>query len=180
MADQDLTPWRRGGLTTFAADPFSQFRREIDRLFDDFFAPAPETRSFAAAGEAGLRPSIEVEESEQAYAVTAELPGLSENDIELSLRENALTISGEKRSGRSEEGGGRRYTERSYGRFSRTIPFPSEVDPDQIQATYRNGVLSVTLPKHPQARDQARRIEVKPQAGESSTGKASSGSGPGR
>jgi HSP20 family protein len=167
MANRELAPWTRGGgATPYARDPFSLFRYEMDRLFDDFFAPA-EGRSFAAprAGEGGaqamLRPSIDVDESEKAYTVTAELPGLGEDDVELNLAENTLTLSGEKRAEREETEGGRRWTERSYGRFSRTIPFPTEVDADKVEARFKNGVLTVTLPKNEKARDKTRRIEVR-------------------
>lgn len=168
MANRDLTPWGRGGLTPLARDPFTSFRREMDRLFDDFFTPVPdEGRSFAAGQGPGqgaaLRPSIDVDETPQAYTVTAELPGLAEKDIEVELRDNALVISGEKRSERNEEDGGRRWSERSFGRFERVIPFDAEVDADKVQAACRNGVLTVTLPKNEKARDKSRKIEIKPQ-----------------
>lgn len=177
MPNQNLTPWRGGGsgLTPFGRDPFANFRHEMDRLFDDFFAPA-ETRSFGATA-AALQPSIDVEETEQAYVVTAELPGIAEKDIELSLADNALTLSGEKRSEHEEKDGGRRYTERSFGRFSRTIPFPAEVDADKVQAACRNGVLTVTLPKNAKARDKSRRIEVRAEKAEKGEASAATGSG---
>jgi len=171
MANRDLTPWSRGGLTPFGRDPFSSFRYEMDRLFDDFFAPTTgEGRHLAAPAQAAalVRPSIDVDETDQAYRVSAELPGLNEKDVELNLRDNALTISGEKRSEREEEKGGRRYAERSFGRFERTIPFPMEVDADRIDAVFRNGVLTVTLPKNEKAQDKTRRIEVRSQGGEAS------------
>ncbi len=179
MTNRDLTPWSRGVPTTFA-DPFSSFRREMDRLFDDFFTPSGEGRSFAApsqaASQAMLRPSIDVEETDQAYVVSAELPGLAEQDIELNLHENTLTLRGEKRAERKEEKGGRRYAERSYGRFERTIPFPTEVDADRVDASFRNGVLTVTLPKNEKAREKARRIEVR--AGGAGNGGGATPSGP--
>lgn len=161
MPNRDLTPWRRGGVSPLSRDPFFSFRREMDRLFDDFLAPvAGEGRSFAAQAQ-GLTPSVDVDETEAAYTVTAELPGLAEKDIELSLADNALTLSGEKRSERNEEDGGRRYSERTYGRFTRTIPFEAEIDAERVEATCSNGVLKVTLPKNPKARDKSRRIEVR-------------------
>ena len=166
MANRELTPWGRGGMTPFGRDPFASFRYEMDRLFDDFFAPvAGEGRNFAPAAQptaALLRPSIDVDETDQAYRVSAELPGLAEKDVELNLRDNALTISGEKRSEREEEKGGRRYAERSYGRFERTIPFPTEIDAERVDAVFKNGVLTVTLPKHEKAQEKTRRIEVRP------------------
>jgi len=169
MANRELTPWSRGGLTPFGRDPFSSFRHEMDRLFDDFFAPATgEGRNAAASGQAAalVRPNIDVDETDQAYRVSAELPGLTEKEVELNLRDNTLTISGEKRLEREEEKGGRRYAERSFGRFERTIPFPVEVDADRIDAVFRNGVLTVTLPKNEKAQDKTRRIEVRSQGGE--------------
>lgn len=170
MANRELTPWNRGGLTSFGRDPFSLFRSEMDRLFDDLLAPAAgEGRNFASPAQAAaafVRPSIDVDETDQAYRVSVELPGLTEKEVELNLRDNALTISGEKRSGREEERGGRRYAERSFGRFERTIPFPTEVDADRVDAVCQNGVLTVTLPKSEKAQDKTRRIEVRPHGGD--------------
>jgi HSP20 family protein len=163
MANRELTPWRMPGMQAFGRDPFSSFRREMDRLFDDFFAPA-EARTFAPAAraEAGMiMPSIDVQEDEKAYTLTAELPGIDLKDIELSLDDNVLTLRGEKRSERHEEEGGRRYSERSYGRFERSIPFAAEVDPEHIEASCDNGVLKVMLPKNAKARETSRRIEIK-------------------
>jgi len=162
MANRDLTPWRMPGAPAFGRDPFGAFRREMDRLFDDFLAPA-EARSFAAPAQAQgqiVMPSIDVDETEQAYMVTAELPGIDQKDVELDLRDNALILRGEKRSERKEEDGGRRYSERSYGRFERTIPFATEVDADKVEAKFENGLLKVTLPKNAQARDKTRRIQI--------------------
>ena len=181
MARQDLTPWSRSGLSAFGGgDPFLSFRREMDRLFDDFFAPA-EARSFASpAQDAMIRPSIEVAETPQAYTVTAELPGLSEQDVELNLNDNALTLSGEKRAERNEDDGGRRYSERTFGRFQRTIPFPAEVDADRVEARFNHGVLTVTLPKNERAQDKARRIEIRRDGGTPAFGEASAASGSGQ
>ena len=162
MANRELTPWTSGrGLTPLGRDPFSSFRREVDRLFDDFFAPS-EARSFAAPG-AALWPSLDVRETDQGYTVTAELPGLEQQDVELNLRDNVLVISGEKRQEKSDGDNGRSYTERTYGRFERTLPLAAEVDAEKVEATFKNGILTVALPKNPQARDKARRIEIRPQ-----------------
>jgi HSP20 family protein len=179
MANRELTPWRMPGLQAFGRDPFTSFRREMDRLFDDFFAPA-EGRSFAPAAAARaetgmIMPSIDVQENEQAYTVTAELPGIDLKDIELSLDDNVLTLRGEKRSERHEEDGGRRYSERSYGRFERSVPLAAEVDPNRVEASCENGVLKVMLPKNPKARETSRRIEIKG-AGTSAAGGSAQGS----
>jgi HSP20 family protein len=163
---REVTPWRRQGapqpFQSLARDPFTSFRREMDRLFEDFFAPA-EGRSFTspARGEGLVTPSLDVHETDQAYTVTAELPGIDLKDIELSLDDNVLALRGEKRSERKEEQAGLRYSERSYGRFERTIPFAAEIDPDKVEATCENGVLKITLPKNPKSRDASRRIAIR-------------------
>lgn len=162
MANRDLTPWTGSrGLTPFERDPLASFHRQVDRLFDNVFAPL-ETRSFGAAA-AGAWPSVDVHETDQVYRVTAELPGLEQKDVEVSLRDNALTISGEKREEYKTEDGGRTYAERTFGRFQRTIPLETEVDADKVQASFKNGVLTVEAPKNPAARDKTRRIEVRTQ-----------------
>lgn len=162
MANRDLTPWTGSrGLTPFERDPLASFHRQVDRLFDNVFAPL-ESRSFGSAA-AGTWPSVDVHETDQAYRVTAELPGLEQKDVEVSLRDNALTISGEKREEYKTEDGGRTYAERTFGRFQRTIPLETEVDADKVQASFKNGVLTVEAPKNPAARDKTRRIEVRTQ-----------------
>ena len=161
MANRELTPWTGGrGLSPFGRDPFTSFRRQMDRLFDDFLVPT-EQRSFA--GDGTLWPSVDVAETDQAFTVTAELPGLDQKDVELNLRDNALVISGEKRQETSESNGGRSYTERTFGRFQRVLPLADEVDADKIEANFKNGVLTVTLPKNPKAQEKSRRIEIRPQ-----------------
>jgi HSP20 family protein len=164
MANRELAPWGRSrGLSPRGRDPFTSLHREVDRLFDDFLGPA-EARSFGSppATAAAIWPSLDVDETEQGYRVTAELPGLELKDVDLQLSDNVLTIKGEKRSEMHDEKGGRTYSERSYGRFERTVPFDTEVDPDQVQARFKNGVLTVELPKNPRAQEKARKIEIRP------------------
>jgi HSP20 family protein len=164
MADRDLTPWSgsRGLSPLFGGgDPFANFRREMDRLFDDFFTPT-ERRSFASGAQAeSAWPSLDVEETDKAFIVHAEVPGMEQKDIELGLADNTLTISGERVQEHKDDQRGRAYAERFYGRFRRTIPLPSEVDADKVEATFKNGLLTVTLPKNEQARDKTRRIEIR-------------------
>jgi HSP20 family protein len=166
MQNRELTSWGRSpGPAPLAHDPFTGFRREMDRLFNDFFAPT-ESRSFGAAPAASAAwPSIDVNEADQAYTVTAEVPGLEEQDLELNLRDNVLTIRGEKRQEHKEEERGRTYAERFYGRFQRTIPFDAEIDADKVEATFKNGILTVNLPKNAETREKSRKIEIRPQHG---------------
>jgi HSP20 family protein len=164
MLNRDLTTYAGNrGLTPFVRDPFTSFRREVDRLFNDFYAPA-EGRSFAPGSGDGLWPSVDVVDAGQAIEVTAELPGLALGDIDIELHDNALTISGEKKKEYKDENGGRSYIERTYGRFERTIPLAAEVDADRVQAKFKNGVLAVTLPKNEKARDKTKRIPVQLQS----------------
>ncbi|MHB8529625.1 MAG: Hsp20/alpha crystallin family protein [Caulobacteraceae bacterium] len=158
--NRELTPWTgASGQGLLGRDPFTSLQRQVDRLFDDFLRPG-EPRSFAAATN-GVFPSLDVRETEQAYQIAAELPGLDRKDVEVKLRDNTLIISGEKRTDHTVEKGARTYAERTYGHFERAIPFDSEVDAGKVEANFKNGVLEVTLPKNPAARDKTRRIEIK-------------------
>jgi len=136
----------------------------MDRVFGDFLSPLlgpAESRRFGVPAAGGIWPSLDVHDTDNAYVVTAELPGLEQKDVELSLRDNVLAISGEKREERRDENAGRTYTERSYGRFQRSIPFDTEIDADKVEASFKNGILTVTLPKSQRAAEKSRRIEVK-------------------
>jgi HSP20 family protein len=164
MANRGLQHWTpaRSGMMPFGRDPFGSFRREMDRLFDDFFAPV-EGREHGTFLAGGNWPSLDVDETDQAYKITAELPGLSLKDVNVDLRDNVLTISGEKREEHKEEKSGRHYSERSYGRFERVIPFNVEVDADKVQASFKAGVLTIELPKSAKAKDKSRHIDIKAQ-----------------
>jgi HSP20 family protein len=163
MAFNDLIPWRSNRAPAHREhEPFSSLQREMNRLFDNFWG-AIEPRLSSLTGTAGMNlhsPSIDVHEADQAYRVTAELPGLNEEDVEINLRDNSLVISGEKKAEHEEKSEGRYYSERSYGRFQRVIPFAAEIDPDKVHATFQKGVLTVDLPKNAKAQGKARRIQI--------------------
>lgn len=167
MAITDLAPWRWGdGKVTVRSeaerDPFYALQKRMDRLFDDFFNSfglAP----FGAFGESlgAFSPRIDMSESEKELKVSAELPGLDENDIEVSLAQNALTISGEKKEEKEDKGWNYYRMERSYGSFQRTIPLPYEVEGDKVEAAFKKGVLTITLPKTAEAQKQTKKISIK-------------------
>lgn len=122
----------------------------IDRVFENFWRGlgAP-----AAAASAGFVPRIDVVEREEDYLLTAELPGLEEKDFQLEVHGNVLTLSGEKRAeAEAEKQRGWRWSERAYGSFRRAVTLPVEVAADKASASYRNGVLTVTIPKAEHAR----------------------------
>lgn len=162
MARQ-LIPWRRrtAPVRWAGSDPFYRLRRQMDDLFDDFFEMAPFEEGEREERLVPFSPSVDVSEKDNQIQVTAELPGLAEDDIDLSLSENVLTISGEKKEERKAEEQNYYRVERSYGSFQRRIPLPAEVGADQVEASFKNGVLSVTLPKKAEAQQEQKKIEIK-------------------
>jgi HSP20 family protein len=158
MALRDLIPWHNGSRELSHNDPSHSFlalHRAMNRLFDDAF------RSFEVGpfghGHAMGWPNVEVSETDKEMKVTAELPGLEEKDVNVELANGMLTISGERKS--ETEDKERRFTERYYGRFERRIPV-DDVEADKITATFKNGVLTVTLPKSPTAQEKVKRIAI--------------------
>ena len=153
------------------ADSFEAFRAEMDRLFDRFtqgFGLPSFGRMFdiesawpAAAPFTGMGPAVDVTEDEKAYAITAELPGLDEKDVEVTVTDGALTIKGEKRAETEEKAKNYHMTERSYGSFQRTFALPEGVDRDHVDANFAKGVLTVTLPKTPAAQKETKKVEIK-------------------
>lgn len=179
MRVSDLVPWRdRGQQPARRDDPFSAIQQEINRLFDDFY------RSFDVEQRGGegressvglapwsemartftFTPQVNLVETDGAFEATVELPGMSEDEVDVKVTRDGLVISGEKRTETSEEDEQPEYyrRERHYGTFQRTIPLPAEaVDRDGIEATFANGVLTVRLPKKPDAQPSVRRITVR-------------------
>ena len=107
-----------------------------------------------------ISPRIELKEKDDEIVVRAELPGLHQEDVEVTLTDNVLSIRGEKKQEKTEKDEGYTYSERSYGAFERRIPIDAEVLGDKVSAQFADGVLTVTLPKNPAAKSQARRIPI--------------------
>jgi len=142
-----------GGQTPFTA--LSRIRSEIDRIFEDPFSfIAPSTSFFE-----GWEPNIDVYEDRDKITVKAELPGMRKEDISVSLDGNTLVISGERKHEEEKKEQETYRSERYFGRFQRSITLSQQVDPGRIQANYKDGVLTVTLPKSEEAK--RRQIEVK-------------------
>ncbi len=127
----------------------SSLRRELDRFFEDFFQEGREEREVSLAQ---WYPAVDVKEDESAYFVTADLPGMKKEDIEISLEGNRLTICGERNFSSEEKREDYHVIERGYGRFVRTFTVPTAVDSDAIKASYKEGVLTVELPKKPEVK----------------------------
>ena len=165
MSQQDevavKTPTRRNlpAFTDSLIEPLSRLRNEVDRLFDDFPARWP-TFQFGRIASAISVPAVEMTETAKTYKLSVEVPGMDAADIEVSVDDNLLVISGEKKEEREEEEKGYSYSERSYGAFERRIELPAGADAANIKAKVRKGVLQITLPKNEKAATNKRRIAV--------------------
>jgi HSP20 family protein len=146
------------GLAT-QADPFGTFQREMNRVFDEVFRGFP-AMGRGAALMGGFAPTLDVHETERGLELTAELPGMSEDDIDLKLEGDLLSIGGEKKQERTEEQGSMHLSERSYGRFHRAFRLPFTPDPQQVEARFDKGILYVTLPR-PAQQQQGSRIQIR-------------------
>ena len=140
--------------------PCSPFGRQMGRLFDDFFGGFELSPMRRFGGwEHKFVPDIEVKDGEKEITVTAELPGMDEKDIELSLERGVLTIKGQKKERKEEKDKGYHYSERSFGSFSRSVTLGSEVDEGKAEAVFKKGVLSISLPKI--SPEKAKKIAIK-------------------
>lgn len=161
MSVRDLIPWSRERVPGMrggeVVDPFASLHRDMNRLFDDFFRGFDGRPPAVASGGFGW-PQTDVVETGQEYRVTAELPGLEEKDVELTFQDGVLTLRGEKRT--EHEDSASLHSERFYGRFQRSIAIGPDVDQDKVNASFRNGVLTVVLPKSPEAETKAKRIRI--------------------
>jgi HSP20 family protein len=155
----------RGSVALGPWQPFETLRREVDRLFDDFGGGAWPRSLFESLPTSwrafGTFPATDIVEKDGSYELTAELPGLGEKDIEVVAANGILTIKGEKKQETEEKKKGYYLSERRYGAFERRFPLPEGVDPDRIEATFKKGVLTITVPKSAEAQPAAKRIEVR-------------------
>lgn len=175
MARNPMTPFRPGG-GMLPDDPFFSLHREMNRLFDDVLRGT----GLPAGGSQGqgvgnfVNANMNVSETENEIRITAELPGVTERDIDVSLDDDVLTIRGEKKFERTDDKENFHFVERSYGTFQRSLRLPFPVDPEQVQARFENGVLTVTLPKTGR-QERSRRIQVQ---GRGAGGQSTAGGGP--
>jgi HSP20 family protein len=149
MMAWELAPWR----------PFRELermRREMDRIWDSFFERRPARVEEAAE----WFPTLDVSETKNDYVVKAELPGIDPKDIDISLTNDLLTIKGEKKQEKEEKEENYHVIERSYGSFTRSVRLPGQVQSDKINASFKNGVLRVTLPKTEEAKKKEIKIKV--------------------
>lgn len=144
--------------STLSADPFVSIQRALQRSFDDVWRSLP---SEALTEAAAMPVALDVKEDEKTFHVSADLPGLTEKEVEVSFEDGLLTIRGEKKVERDEKKDTWHIVERSSGSFARRLSLSAPIDADKIGAKFEKGVLTVTLPKLPQEQGNARKIEIK-------------------
>jgi HSP20 family protein len=160
MDMKTLMPWSRdrtlpGQRLEALGSPFLALHREMNRLFDDFFRGTDLPVSLHSGWMTGW-PNVEVSDTGKEIKVIAEVPGLEEKDLEITLHDDVLTLKGEKKGGSDSPV----YSEQWHGHFQRSLQLGTEVDPDRVTAEFENGVLTVTLTKRPEAQSHSKRIPI--------------------
>lgn len=174
MGINDLVPWNwskkrvpirregRGMLPDNFQDHFDNIHRQWNTLVEDLFAGfMPGTLSRFHSEVNSFSPRIDVNESAHELTVIAELPGMSQENVDISLNSDSVVIKGEKLSETNEQEGERSYIERSFGSFERIIPLTSRIDEDRVDAHFKNGVLTIKLPKVESEIKSAKKISVR-------------------
>ena len=167
MAIRDLIPWKSQGQDIAPRQEervdhsVMSLHRDINRLFDDMFRGFS-MPSLPSIGRSLGWPRVELSENDKEIRVTAEFPGMEEKDIEISLDDHQLVIRGEKKSETERKDKGYFVSERKFGAFHRSIPLPVGVDTDKIEAKFKKGVLTVTLPKTAESQKKIKKIQVRP------------------
>ena len=159
MDVKSLIPWGRNKVTAPArfedeGSPFLALHREVNRLFDDFFHGFE--LPMARFGSIGGWPQVDVADNGTEIKVTAELPGMAEKDIELTLHEGMLTLRGEKK----QENHNHQYSECWSGQFQRSLQLGPDIDPEKVSASFKNGVLTITVEKKPETQRSTKRIPI--------------------
>jgi len=159
-------PGESSRRAAFPAHPLAGLRQQMDRLFDDFMPGwgAPRAGNLfdlpSAALGGGTVPHLDVVENEKELVITAELPGLDEKDVEVTLDQGVLTIRGEKKSESERKEERVTVSERRYGSFSRSVALPDGIDEEKVRASFDKGVLTIRIGRRPEALRQAKRIPI--------------------
>lgn len=139
--------------------PLTRLQQDMNRVFDNFF----EDFSLTPFQDRDIYtfPKIDIKETKKEVMVSAELPGMDADDIDISINDNVLSLRGEKKQERKDEGENYYHMECAYGSVHRNVTLPSEVESDNVNAIFKNGVLKVTMTKKPENQQKAKRIEIK-------------------
>jgi HSP20 family protein len=167
MHIRDLIPWSRGGREVQARregadDPMLALQSDINRVFESFWRSfdLPTLGNGGDGLVTGAMPRVDVRETDSEVEVVAEVPGMDEADLDVSIADGVLTVRGEKKTEREQEDKGYILRERSFGRIERRVPLPDGLDLDSAKATFKNGVLTVRMTKTPEAQAAVKRIQV--------------------
>lgn len=160
--EQEKNVPKRHEHDSFSSYPFHLLQRDMNHLFDSFARGLDMWRPRIVEPFLGdFHIKLDLKDNDQDIVLTAEIPGVQQKDIEISLNNETLTIKGEKKEVKEETEKGYYRSERSYGSFQRMIPLPCGIDKDKVQATYDNGVLKVVMPKCKEALEVVKKIEIK-------------------
>ncbi len=162
MSIRSFLPSLRSSNDLKEGDAFYSLHKEVDRLFNEFTRGfgVPAFRSHLGEGESRFSPRINVSETDTAIEISVELPGVEEDNIDVTLADDALTIKGEKQSEVEDKSKDYHLIERSYGVFRRSIPLPFKVAAESVNAKFDKGVLSISLPKPPEVEAKIQKIEI--------------------
>ena len=142
-------------------NPFEVLQNEVDRVFGDFNQRLPLVSDvWLKNGRNGLTPRVDISETDNAIHVTAELPGVEEKDIDVSVDNSGLTIKAEKKAEKEDKNKNYHLVERTYGMFQRTIPLPYEIDADKVDAKFEKGVLTINMPKPAEVKTKKRKVKI--------------------
>ena len=154
---KNLMPWKKAETPE---EPVRSLHRAVNQLFNDFFVSF-DLAPFGMLEGGTFAPSINMHEDDKTIRITADLPGLEADSIEISLSRDSLTIAGEKRAEQQQSSQESYYLERTFGSFRRTIPLPTAVDRDKVAADFKNGVLTISLPKLAAPAAETRKIKIR-------------------
>jgi HSP20 family protein len=179
MASRFLVPYSTS--RNWMSDPLYQLQREIDRVFEDIFSSSSGVSGSGRSGQTMTAPRIDLQDAQGELRLHADLPGVRPSDLDIRVEGDVLTISGERKSEHERNEQNFHVMERSHGRFQRSIQLPFAPNPDEVNATVREGVLEIRIPKHAQ-QERSRRIEVRGAdagGGQALTSSVAGGSGAG-
>jgi HSP20 family protein len=168
MSNQAVTPARKASIPVHSGEnPIRSLQTDVNRLFNDFFGDLafPSWNRFAGEGFAipfsTKAPALDVRESETAYTVLAEVPGLAAKDVQVYTSDGCITLAGEKKEETETHEKGYWRQERSYGSFKRVVPMPADADIDSVAAEMKNGLLTLTVPKKTDDSAKSRKVDIR-------------------
>ena len=154
--------WRRNEETLLRREeePFFSIQREIDQIFDDVLQRFDRSSLLGDDTFKTFNPTVDVREDEKEVTIKAELPGLDEKDLDVTLADGVVTIKGEKKEEKEDEKDGYWHRETRYGTFRRVITVPEGIDREKVEARFKNGVLTITVPRSEEAKEKVKKIAI--------------------